>query len=309
MFFLMKRTMLFLLAAMACANLRANAPAAYFDALDKSKIPPHDFMVAVSSVQADSPAERADLRAGDLIAGVDGIRARCRPDIVLLRRLAAKKSEDVTLNVVRNGAWVDVTLPNRDSITAWTGFGRADNTPKTAKRLLAWGVGIETLEGHGIDPVTGAPWPKPTANDFEEDMKKLATGTQPWHTLAKQNFRMQEALCALAEKGGDENRAWVEELVRTICFLLLENFDEAEKISGRLVSRKVDPFLDEVAKFYAAVAHDRGGFAETGDWQKFGVDENFFANCYPWPTVAKKTVAKVFAFDKELQEAYRLAGF
>ena len=280
------------------------APAAYFDAVDKTKIPPMEFTVLVTSTQPGQPAAEAGLQKGDFIAGVGGLRARCRHEIVLLRRQAEKNAEEVVLNVIRENQWLDITVPNRHSTVTWTGFGRKDGNPKTAQKLLARGVAVQTLPGYGAHPVTGVEFPPPSPHDFDFDIEKLGPGVQPWHALASTNHRMQEALLALLEQAGGDHRAWAESLLRAMNLLLLEEYGAAAEILAPLLDRKTGTFLDAVAEFYAAVARERGTFAETEDWRKCGVDEFFFAICYPWPTIPKKTATRVFGFDPELQDAY-----
>ena len=325
------------------ATFCAAAPAAYFDALDTSQPPPREFTVRVPHVVPGRNADKAGLRAGDEIAGLNGLRVRCRADIVLLRRRFAKTEADVTLNVVRGNRWHEVTLPNRDSIQSWTSFRRENPDAGTARRLVLWGVKIETLPSYDTNPVTGEKIPPPTramlrgrrpgysagqlfsslvlgapaAADrgeaaaraeqrFREAVEKFGNGAQPWHALENSNFRMQEALCKLADQGGVENREWAEGLVRTLRCLLMEDFDAALEHAEPLLGREVEPFLDELAKFYAAAARERAGFGEGGGWQKCGVDADFFAICYPWPTVPKTHAPDVFAFNPAMQSAYNL---
>ncbi|HEX8499412.1 MAG TPA: PDZ domain-containing protein [Pyrinomonadaceae bacterium] len=56
--------------------------------------------VLVSSVEADSPAEKAGLKAGDVVTEVDGKQVEGVDDLV--RALGAKEEGDVTLTVVRD---------------------------------------------------------------------------------------------------------------------------------------------------------------------------------------------------------------
>ena len=327
---------------MFAARLSAAPPAAYFDALDTSQPPPEGFMVWVPFVEPGNIADGAGLRAGDWIAGINGMRTRCRADLFLLRRRFAQTGENAVLHVARDGQWADVTVPNRDSIRTWTSFRREDPDAGTALKLILQGVKIETLPTYDTNPVTGEKIPSPTRRvlragrtgysagflvaglvtglqparenrdaDYMEDrfqngIAKFGHGAQPWHALTHSNFRMQEALCALAEEGGEENLAWAGGLVQTLCLLLLEDFDAAAERVAPLLGHKTGTFLDSLALFYAAVAGARAELGEGDDWQQCGVDADYFAFCYPWPTLPKKHAPDVFAFLPELQEGYNL---
>ncbi len=312
---------------LTCAQMMADdGPVKYFDDVDQSHIPPRAFTVRVSSVTAEGIADKAGLKNGDSIAGVNGVRTRCRSDIVLLRRKAAETTAEVTLQVIRNGEWREVTLPNRDSLDTWGSFRRENRSSEIAKKLIAWGVRIETLPSYDVDLQSGEPLvppirellPKnpgiisrflgiaddPGPDQFEAALAELPPGAQPWFAQEKSSHRTQEALLALAQNGDEDDRAWVEGLVTTLCALLMEDFDHAEESAQPLLERKTEPFLDEVAKFYAAVARERANFTEPDDWRKCGVDEDFFAICYPYPTVPQPVATNLFAWLPELNEAY-----
>lgn len=91
--------------------------------------------ILVTSVSKDSPAERAGLKAGDVITAIDGNKVNDSMDIV--RALNAEKEGDVILTVVRNKKERTVTV-----------------TPEASKagEFLFQGGGPEALRGLMTEP-------------------------------------------------------------------------------------------------------------------------------------------------------------
>jgi S1-C subfamily serine protease len=72
----------------------------------------------VVGVIADSPAEKAGIKAGDVIVGVDGIAIRKLIDLLVYIERNKRPGDTVTLELIRNGdrLTVDVTLGARPSL-------------------------------------------------------------------------------------------------------------------------------------------------------------------------------------------------
>lgn len=84
--------------------------------------------VLVSSVNDDSPAAKAGIKAGDVITAIDGEQVESSGD--LSRAINKKKDGDVTLTVVRNKSQRTVTVTPKDDPNMMTPQGRTIVIPK-----------------------------------------------------------------------------------------------------------------------------------------------------------------------------------
>ncbi len=119
--------------------------------------------VVVENVTAEGPAEKAGVRAGDIIRRVDGEKIRDNPDLVA--KIAAHKPGDVVrLEMLRDGATVRVeaTLVDRgaalEEITGRPGRGsKTEPEPDTPSRSEGLGLTVEPInaaarKAMGLDP-------------------------------------------------------------------------------------------------------------------------------------------------------------
>lgn len=82
----------------------------------------------------DSPAEKAKLKANDLILKVDGKETAGQELIEVVSKIRGKKGTEVTLTIERDGKVFDVTL-TRDTIPIETVFSNIDKNDKTVGNI------------------------------------------------------------------------------------------------------------------------------------------------------------------------------
>ena len=89
--------------------------------------------VLVTDVRADSPAEKAGLKAGDIITEADGKTIKGDSDLV--KAIAGKKEGDISLTVVRGGTTQTITVTPEESKDGFQRlFKIAPGSPTVAPR-------------------------------------------------------------------------------------------------------------------------------------------------------------------------------
>ncbi len=309
-------------------------PVVYFNPVDQTKPPPNDFMLHVSDVFPEGPAWAAGLRPGDVVVGIDGKRVRSESEMHMLLRSEAPSAR-LVLQVNRSGQWREVVLNH--TLAGRKGMFKVfEDHVDTVKALVKWGVPMQALPGHDRNLASGEPLPIPTAemiatasprkrpggliggflepskweeedddNEYRKVMSRYQRGAQPWFFLNNSSARMREALCQLAASGEADDREWVGSFVQSVNLLLQSRYAEALDVLPVLAKRRTGTFLDDLVDFYHAVAKADGKFSGDDDWRKCGVDADFFAACYPYPTIPWKTSEDAFSCDPVYREAYR----
>ncbi len=140
-----------------------------FPPFDADLSDPESWMITIASVFPSSPAERAGLRARDMISHINGESVAPMTAVEASKALRGKSGEDITLRVHRGSADFDITLrperiitPTADSAMLSNGIGylaiysftmtTAESVEKELRSLISSGADsliIDLRNNHG----------------------------------------------------------------------------------------------------------------------------------------------------------------
>ncbi|MGE3507917.1 MAG: RIP metalloprotease RseP [Vicinamibacterales bacterium] len=89
----------------------------------------------IPTVNPGEPADRAGIKAGDIVLAIDGKRITFRGE--LRQAIVSRPGQEMTMSVLRNGQPLDIPVtPDRRGETGWLGIGLADQTKEVKPGAL-----------------------------------------------------------------------------------------------------------------------------------------------------------------------------
>ena len=290
-----------------------NGPSVYLDSVSSVTSSPAGFFIRISSVKQGLPADRAGVRAGDCIVGIDGLRVRNTKEYNFVR-LFYDQRPAIGLTVVRHGEIMNIAIPDPKPIRSG-GFELTGEDPNF----------LSVLRSSGIltDDLFPEPLPRVRATGTNETNDLIAAfvkafevsddtspepGSDAAVALASFPARGQEEIVALLAANAPADREWVVGVLKVYGQLLSEKYDEAIRImaEAKLLDRKPKPFLGSLLHFYKRVAEHRNAPGQDVPLSVYQVDIPFFALCFPYPIT---TNAHPYAFpaDPKFQDLFSKA--
>jgi len=289
-------------------------PSAYFENITSATSAPAAFFLRITSVKKGLSAERAGLRSGDCIIGLDGVRVRDTREYNLIRFFYDQRPT-VALTLVRNGGITNIVIPDPRPIRSG-GFTFSDQKPDFLSAIKASNLQIENLLPEPLPQVKAGPPSKgidllletfqnagrPPQNSgdsfFEPDSEMVVA-------LTSFPARGQEEILALLSSNSSADRTWVANLIKVYGLLLFERRDEALRIitGTRLLERSSKPFLTHLLQFYQNVASHPPTANEGFPLNDYQVDIPFVALCFPYP-LTPNTHSVEFPSDPRFQSFF-----
>jgi hypothetical protein len=269
-------------------------PSSYFENITSLTSAPTAFVLRITSVKKDQPAERAGLRPGDCIIGLDGVRVRDSREYNLIRFFYDPRPT-VELTLVRTGGITNIVISDPRPIRS-CGFTFSDQKPDFLATLKASNLQINDLLPEPLPQVKAGP-PSNGLDLFFETFKNAGrpapnsgdSGLEPDSEMvvALSSFpaRGQEEILALLSTNSSADRNWVAHLIKVYGLLLFERRDEALRIltETRLLEHSSTPFLTQLLQFYQDVASHPPTANEGIPLNEYQVDIPFIALCFPYP--------------------------
>lgn len=287
-----------------------NDPSAYFDSVTSITSAPSDFFIQVSSVRRGLPADRAGLKAGDSIVGIDGVRVRNLKEYNLIRFFYDQRPA-VALTIVRDGKLMALTIPDPKPVR-YGGFDMTDHTPRFLAALKSAGILTDDLFPEPFPGIRSA-----ATNDLinllvepflDAEDTSLEPGSDTAIALSSFPARGQEEIIALLATNTPADREWVRGLLKVYGRLLFEKPAEAIRMMNEatLSARQPKPFLGSLLQFYRKVAEHPMSQDEVAPLKAYQVDAHFFALCYPYP-ITPGTRPYTFPADPTFQDNFSKA--
>ena len=262
----------------------------YFEGTRSDLPAPSGLCVRVISVSKALPADRAGIKVGDIIIGLDGQRFRTMTEFAFLRAFQDQR-EGMLLTIVRDGKVMDINMP---SVLAGRrgGMSASDYAIGTEAKAVAWALSWEDIFGLS-PPLAG---PSAASNAAPPSVAALglpnaSVWVQPFVSIKCFPARGCDAIRALRTRPDPAVKEWVVQLMRVFDHLLYERYDEADALirKQRLLEKKIDPFLDRLVLFYKALIDHRISAKKGVPMDLYEVDIPFFALCYPYPVLREES--------------------
>ena len=265
--------------------------AKYFDDASGLVSAPGALCPVIRSVLKGFPADRAGMKAGDRLIGVDGVRVRTFREYKIVQ-LCRGLRDAMSLTLGRGDAILKVEIPHCTPIRR-CGFVVDEGATGAGDAGMPWNLTWEEMYGQPPPRVSAGD----TANlpsDLTEGFGVSAAGQvpriQPFVAMWSFPPRAVEAIARLAVKNDPADREWVVRLLRVFTHMVSQQYSEAQALMAehRMTEKKVDPFLDRLLLFYKAVIEHPVSEAEGVRLDLYQVDAPFFALCYPYPAIPEK---------------------
>ncbi len=244
------------------------------------------FGVIVTAVIPHSAAERAGVKRGDFVVGMNGLRLYGRNDMFVIDQ-ASPELNLKTLDVADGGRIkekriTDLVSPKRGEFR----FGERGISNGEAVRMLR--INAEEI----FRTTFGLPADRPIRSHEHEWLYNVPD-------------RFSHDILAAAKPDAEQSRQWASGFLMAFFQMSLQRYDDALKTidSKRLQETAPSPFLKDLMLFYKRVA-TRPPTPESFPLKAYNADPTFIAVCYPYPVQFSDSAEDVFKGMPEFRKLY-----